>query len=301
MFIQTNSIAKPGSQHAKFLPQIRSTISTLKKEKLWLNFKKLTDDVRLPCPQDVEMEIREIGTHGGEPATGRAPKNKDDSDLALLLKKMNGFKDGFAPVETVVAKIMDAATPTFELSIGDMGVFRDFEPAIPEGLKNEWNCFAERLVWALEKRGYRQKDATTPFEHALGADANSGFGPLMRENVVDLKGMHVPICILGSKLSLEETAILRELEVFYGAFPEFYGLGGRDTIMISLSTIGSDGKANWLPMAIDEKKLAGALKKYSIEEAFFECALPDAKLDMVLVEKYVHERFAGYQFVGSFR
>ncbi len=295
------TIAKSGSQHAKFLPQIRSTISNLEKEKLWRNFKNLTEKVRLPDPQDVEMETRVIGTKAGETITGRVPKNKEDRGLALLLMKMNDFKDGFAPVETVVAKIMDAAAPTFELSIGDIGVFRDFEPAMPKGLKNEWNCFAERLRWALEERGYRQEEATTPFEHALGADANSGFGPLMREKVVDLKGMHVPICILENKLSLEETAVLRELEVFYGAFPKFYGLKGRDTKMISLSTIGDSGKANWLPMAIDEKKLAGALKKYSIEETFFECALPDAKLNMTLVEKSVHERFAGYQFVGSFQ
>ncbi len=215
--------------------------------------------------------------------------------------KMNDFKDGFAPVETVVVKIMDAAAPTFELSIGNVGVFHDFEPVIPKGLKNEWNCLAERLVSALEERGYRQEEATTPFEHALGADTKSGFGPLMRENTVDLKGLHVPICILENTLSPSETAILRELKVFYGAFPKFYGLKGRDTLVISLSTVGSSGKTNGLPMAIDKKKLAGALKEHYIDGAFLKCALPDAKLDMALVEKYVRERFAGYQFVGSFR
>ena len=302
MLVKTERIAKPGSQHARFLPVIRETSRALEREGVFHNFKRIVETVKLPGPQDVEMETRKIGEFKSEPVMGDVPKNEKNRELAGLLRKMNGFAEGFAPVERVVAKIMDVATPTFELSIHSAGVFDDFEPALPDNLKDDWNSIGKKLASALETRGYHRADAETPFEHALLSDAPSGFGELMRGNTIDLKGMHTPICLLRKKLSPSETAVLRELEVFYFAFPKFYGLDKKmGHVTISLNRIGSSGKANWLPVVIDKNKIAAALKEYDVEQAFLNCMLVDASPDVGLVEKDIRRIFGGYRFIGAFQ
>ncbi len=54
MLIQANSIAKPGSQHAKFLPIIRETIAKANPSKIWKDFHESVDGVKLPVRRGVK-------------------------------------------------------------------------------------------------------------------------------------------------------------------------------------------------------------------------------------------------------
>jgi hypothetical protein len=221
---------------------------------------------------------------------------REKVSMELLMALRSGAEDGFERHRRLIEKILSEDTPTFEIDIeGIRGIFPLFEPVFDSSTKTIWHEITNRLEWVLHERGYQLKQIGTPFEHALIADAVCAYGDggLYREGVVDFSRQHIPLSILRKILSVQETAIARELRVVRSSFPTHYGLKTEDKmpLPISLEPIGNDGKTLWLPMAIDKRKLADALRRLPAELAFRDCALPDAKLDIGAVEEYVTNAF----------
>ena len=69
-------LATPGSQHAKYLPIIQKTISKANPRKIWDDFKKCTEGVRLPKFEDVPLVRKKSTTDG---SFGMRPLNEADS------------------------------------------------------------------------------------------------------------------------------------------------------------------------------------------------------------------------------
>ncbi len=285
-------LATPGSQHAKYLPIIQKTISKANPRKIWDDFKKCTEGVRLPKFEDVPLVRKKSTTDG---SFGMRPLNEADSELYMLLRTTNGFANGFGLAETLIGKILNESTPTFEIELMNVGeVFSVFEPVMPPERLSLWKSITSRLERVLFGRGCRRYDVMTPFEHALIDDAGSGYALLASDGRVDFSRQHTPLSLITRKMGLQESAVNRELKVLGSANSRFYGLHGRDKKMVgvSLSPLNMEtGQTLLMPEAINIADLGDALKKHPLIIAFGVCKLPGAKLDVAAVEERVMSVF----------
>ncbi|MEM2137958.1 MAG: hypothetical protein QW568_02625 [Candidatus Anstonellaceae archaeon] len=207
-----------------------------------------------------------------------------------------------------IEKILDQSTPTFELCASptiEGRRFEEFRVLLPQERQEEWLALAKLLENALRERGLRERMALlTPFEHALLNDAASGYAPIQKDGKIDYSLEHVPLSIIQNErfsaspmpgkicMSCAETAIGREYVVVGTADARYFHVVGAPNSRVSfaLSTLGEDGKALWMPMAVAREKLADALKRLPIEQAFLECRLEGAALDELMVKEHVEER-----------
>ena len=259
MLIEVRKVAA-GSHRAKFQPAIEKTIDDLKRAKVKEIFERLIKDVEIPCV---------IGTTGTE---WEAAKNLIDA-----------FLNPWEPIFEHTDLYLKGAAKGF----GDLIQF------LPADRRADWATLTSTLKSALYERGCRgNMNLWTPFERTLLNDVVSGYVFIKNDGKIDYRLEHVPISINQNEFNLTETALGREYAVVGRADARYFHVIDAPSrrVYFSLSTLGEDGKALWMPMAIEKEKLADALNRLPIEQAFLECKLEGATLDEPMVRKYMVER-----------
>ncbi|VVB56835.1 Uncharacterised protein [uncultured archaeon] len=152
-------------------------------------------------------------------------------------------QSGFAHLSGLVEFIFDKKTPTYALNLKqtDVGGHFDLYRQLSEPDAVQLQAFLEGLSGVLLKRGYRSNLLTTQEHQLKGSSAE--YKP----------DSYVPIGLALDQLTLSESRRARQLQVFDGATPSYYGVKNGDfSVTILLEELDSSGRTKQDPRLISE-------------------------------------------------
>ncbi|MDO8554267.1 MAG: hypothetical protein Q7S22_05645 [Candidatus Micrarchaeota archaeon] len=194
------------------------------------------------------------------------------TELTRILKKIDR-REAFHEVGTLIEKIFDPKTPTYELDRFKVQIIfyeNGKHMLIPLDTKKAYEELRQALDEVLRLRGYRSNILTYQEHCLLGSTQSETFA----------RDPYKPIGILRRELGIEETMLARKLELKGGARAYFYGLKREGIIGVttSLEPLDTEGRTVRDPRPISMEKLDEALAKgIPLEQIFDLCVIPFVK------------------------